>query len=102
VPASRLSNETDRIVKKNPKQLLTRLEISLGLGMRQIQVHVPEKLMNAPTSSGTAEKSLPVGSDVEAEISQLVEKNILKRPPQIETEVERIRSSLARVNFKFD
>jgi hypothetical protein len=47
VPASRLSDETDLIVKENPKQLLTRLEISLGLGLRQIQIHVPEKLMNA-------------------------------------------------------
>jgi len=50
--------------------------------------------MNAPTSSAAAEKSLPVESDVEAEISQLVEEHI---PPQIETEVERIRSSLARL-----
>ena len=50
--------------------------------------------MNTPTSAATAEKSLPVESDVEAEI--LVEENIPKRP-QIETEVERIRSSLARL-----
>jgi hypothetical protein len=52
--------------------------------------------MNTPTSSATAEKSLPVESDVEAEISKLVEENIPNRP-QIETEVERIRSSLARL-----
>jgi hypothetical protein len=53
--------------------------------------------MNAPTSSAAAEKSLPVESDVEAEISQLLEENIPKRPPEIETEVERIRSSLVRL-----
>jgi hypothetical protein len=53
--------------------------------------------MNAPTSSTVAEKSLPVESDVEAEISKLVEQTIPKRPPQIETDVERIRSSVARL-----
>jgi hypothetical protein len=53
--------------------------------------------MNAPTSSTAAEKSLPVDLDVEAEISKLVEENVPKHPPQIETEVERIRSSLERL-----
>lgn len=53
--------------------------------------------MNAPTSSAAAEKSLPVDLDVEAEIGKLVEENIPKSPPQIETEVERIRSSLERL-----
>ena len=53
--------------------------------------------MNAPTSSAAAEKSLPANLDVEAEISALVEQNIPKRSPQIETEVERIRSSLERL-----
>jgi exonuclease VII large subunit len=53
--------------------------------------------MNAPTSSAAAEKSLPVESDVEAEISKLVEQTIPKRPPQIETDAERIRSSVARL-----
>ena len=57
-----------------------------------------EKLMNAPTSSAAAEKSLPVDSDVGAEISKLVEEHISKRPPQIETEVERIRCSIARLS----
>ena|SRR2546427_9566658 len=52
--------------------------------------------MNAPTSSAAAEKSLPVDLDVEAEISKLVEENIPKSPP-IESEVERIRSSLERL-----
>jgi len=53
--------------------------------------------MNAPTSSAAAEKSLPVDLDVEAEIGKLVEENIPKSPPQIEAEVERIRSSLERL-----
>jgi hypothetical protein len=35
--------------------------------------------------------------DVEAETSKLVEENIPKSPPQIETEVERSRSSLERL-----
>jgi hypothetical protein len=53
--------------------------------------------MSAPTSSAAAEKSLPVDLDVEAEISKLVEENVPKHPPQMETEVERIRSSLERL-----
>jgi exonuclease VII large subunit len=53
--------------------------------------------MNAPTSSAAAEKSLPVVSDVEAEISKLVEQRIPKRSPQIETDAERIRSSVSRL-----
>jgi hypothetical protein len=54
-------------------------------------------MMNAPTSSAAAEKSLPVHPDVEAEIRKLAEENIPKRPAQIETEVERIRSSITRL-----
>jgi len=53
--------------------------------------------MNAPTSSAAAEKSLPVDSHVEAEIGKLVGENIPKRSPEIETEVERIRASVARL-----
>jgi hypothetical protein len=53
--------------------------------------------MNAPTSSAAADKSLPVDSGVEAEISKIVEKNIANRPPQLETDAERIRSSVARL-----
>jgi hypothetical protein len=53
--------------------------------------------MNAPTSSTSADKSLPVDSEVEAEISKLVEQNIPKRPSQIETEAERMRSSVSRL-----
>jgi hypothetical protein len=37
--------------------------------------------MNTPTSSAAAEQSLPVDSDVAAEISKLVEEHIPKRPP---------------------
>jgi hypothetical protein len=39
--------------------------------------------MNAATSSAAAEKSLPVDSDVGAEISELVEEHIPKRPPEM-------------------
>jgi exonuclease VII large subunit len=53
--------------------------------------------MNAPTPSAAPEKALPVHLDVEAEISKLAEESIPKRPPQIETEVERIRSSITRL-----
>src|SRR5947207_16021492 len=53
--------------------------------------------MNAPTPSATPEKSLPVHSDVAEEIRKLAEENILKRPPQIETEFERIRSSITQL-----
>ena len=53
--------------------------------------------MNAPTSSAAAEKSPPMGLNVEAEIGQLVEQKIPKRPPQIEIDAERIRSSVARL-----
>ena len=53
--------------------------------------------MNAPTSPPAAEKPLSVESEVEGELSKLVEENIPKRPPQIETEVERIRSSITRL-----
>ena len=53
--------------------------------------------MNAPTSSTADEKSLSVESNVEAEISKLVDENIPKRSLQIETDVERIRSSVARL-----
>jgi hypothetical protein len=52
--------------------------------------------MSAPTSTTAADISLPVDSEVEAEISKLVG-HISKRPPQIETDVERIRSSVARL-----
>ena len=53
--------------------------------------------MNAPTSSPAAEKSLSVESDVEGELSKLVEENIPKRPPHIEPDIERIRSSIAQL-----
>jgi hypothetical protein len=53
--------------------------------------------MNAPTSTAAAEKSLPVETDMEAEIGKLVEQKVPKRPSQIETDAERIRSSVARL-----
>ena len=53
--------------------------------------------MNAPTSPVATEKSLPVESEVEAEISKLVEQRIPKRPPQIQSDAERIKSSVARL-----
>jgi exonuclease VII large subunit len=56
-----------------------------------------ETLMNAPTPSAAADKPLPADSEVEAEISKLVEQNIARRPSQIEIDAERIRSSVARL-----
>ena len=53
--------------------------------------------MNAPTSPPAAEKPLSVESEVEGELSKLVEGNIPKRPPHIEPDVERIRSSIGRL-----
>jgi hypothetical protein len=62
--------------------------------------------MNAPTSSASAdqfvrsldaENSLPETPDVEKEISNLIEQTIPKHPPQIQNDVERIRSSVARL-----
>ena len=49
--------------------------------------------MNAPTSA--PDKSLPMHPDVEAEIRKLAEET--KRPAQLESEVERIRSSITRL-----
>jgi hypothetical protein len=49
--------------------------------------------MNAPTSSTSADKPLPVDLEVEAEISKLAEQNIQKRP----LDLERIMSSVARL-----
>jgi hypothetical protein len=54
-------------------------------------------LMNAPILSAAAEKSLPVESEVEAEISKLVAQKNPRRPTQIEIDAERIRSSVARL-----
>src|SRR6266487_6769582 len=46
--------------------------------------------MNAPTSATAAEKS-------ETEISNFIEEESPKRPAQIETDAERIKSSVARL-----
>jgi hypothetical protein len=61
--------------------------------------------MNAPIPSTAGEKPLPVDVDMEAAISKLVEQTIPKhRPqieaeqrPQLETDAERIRSSVGRL-----
>ena len=53
--------------------------------------------MNAPTSSAATEKAPPVDLDVEAEISKLAEESIPKRSPPMESEVERIRSTITRL-----
>ena len=76
------------------KQLLTYWKYCCGGDRTRSRT---EKLMNAPTSSEAAEKSLPVSSDVEAEISRLVGQKIPRPLPQIETDAERIRSSVARL-----
>ena len=49
--------------------------------------------MNAPTSAAAARKPLPVKSELEAEISNLLE----QEGPQIEDDGERIRSLVARL-----
>ena len=52
--------------------------------------------MNASTSSASAE-SLPETPDVEKEIGNLLEQAIPKQPPRIEHNVERVRSTIARL-----
>jgi hypothetical protein len=79
--------------KKHPKTLVNPIRNIVRVRVETIPNQGAEKLMNAPTSSAAAEKSLPVDSDVGAEISKLVEERI-----PIETEVERIRSSIARLS----
>jgi hypothetical protein len=49
--------------------------------------------MNAPASSAAVEKSLPVESDVEAEVGKLVP----KLTPQSQADAERIRASVSRL-----
>jgi len=51
--------------------------------------------MNAPTSLTTSEKSL--SSNAEAEIGRLAEQAVPRPSAQIETDAERIRSSVARL-----
>ncbi len=53
--------------------------------------------MNSPMSAVAGEKSLHVESQVEAEISKLVEQEIPKQPLQIKNNADRIRSSVARL-----
>jgi hypothetical protein len=56
--------------------------------------------MSARTAAATVEKSLPVESNIEAEISSLIEQQTPKQPPkriQIEDDAERCRSFIARI-----
>lgn len=52
--------------------------------------------MHSTTAPTPAEKSLPVKSD-EAELSKLVKQDVPKDSPKIESDIERIRSSLVRL-----
>jgi hypothetical protein len=65
-----------------------------------------EKLMTARTAAASVEKSLPVESTIEAEISSLIEQQTPKRGPaekqipkriQIEDDAEKGRSFVARI-----
>ena len=54
--------------------------------------------MDAPVFAAAVEKSLPVESSIEAEISNLVkQESSLNLAPQIENSAERIRSFVARL-----
>jgi len=53
--------------------------------------------MNAPTSSSAAAAEKSLSSDVEAEISRLVEQRIPKPLTHIEADAEKIRSSVVRL-----
>jgi hypothetical protein len=52
--------------------------------------------MTVPASSTAAETLLPVVSDVEQELSRLVDENLPKQPPS-QTDAERIRLSILRL-----
>jgi gas vesicle protein len=67
-----------------------RLEIARGQKRRTF---VKERLMNAPTSAAAARKPLAVKSELEAEISNLLEQEGQKPPD----DGERIRSLVARL-----
>jgi gas vesicle protein len=56
-----------------------------------------ERLMNAPTSAAAARKPLAVRSELEAEISNLLEQEGQKPPVQMEDDGERIRSLVGRL-----
>ena len=53
--------------------------------------------MNAPTSSSAAAAEKSLSSDVEAEISRLVEQRIPKPLTHIEADAEKIRSAVVRL-----
>ena len=52
--------------------------------------------MSGPTSSAADEKEVPVGVDMEAELTELVNQNI-SSSQQLENDAERIRASVARL-----
>jgi hypothetical protein len=54
--------------------------------------------MNAPTSSAAAQRPTPVGPDMEADSNKLAEQDT--RPSQLETDAERIKSSVVRLTSK--
>jgi hypothetical protein len=84
--------------KKHPKTLVNPIRNIVRVRVETIPNQGAEKLMNAPTSSAAADRSVPADLEVEAEISRLVEQIIPQCPPhQLETDAERLRSSVARL-----
>jgi gas vesicle protein len=71
---------------QNPKRIVNRP----GARDKTSKNTREEKLMSAPTSATAVEKS-------ETEISNFIEQGSSKRPAQIETDAERIRSSVAKL-----
>jgi hypothetical protein len=81
-------------------------EPGICFGLERRQTAERRNLMSARTAAATVEKSLPVESDIEAEISSLIQQQTPKRiqveqqPPkriQIEDDAERCRSFVARM-----
>jgi len=76
------------------EEFVNQREIRLEIRTNPIE----EKLMESPTSPGpAAEMPTPVESDVELEISRLVEQGVPKHSPKIGSDIERFRSSLERL-----
>src|SRR6266478_3442740 len=72
------------------EEFVNQREIRLEIRTNPIE----EKLMESPTSPGpAAEMPTPVESDVEVEISRLVEQGVPKHSPKIGSDIERFRSS---------
>jgi hypothetical protein len=72
------------------------LEPGISFGLEKRQTAERRNLMSARTAAATVERSLPVESNVEAEISSLIEQQTPKRI-QIEDDAERCRSFVARI-----